>query len=305
MQGKIVKTFGRYYTVQTGDMQINSVLRGRIKQDARLKSYSEPVCVGDVVDYEPDAQGLGIISYVHKRKNTFTRKDKTGSKEDLIAANIDQIVVVQAFAEPKFNLRFVDRILVRGAKERAPCLLCLNKQDLSVPEDLDYVLSYYKGVDLTTMPVCALTGAGCGELADALVGKTTLFIGSSGVGKSALLNKLFGQTLKTGAISQSTGKGRHTTTNAEMIIAEGETCVIDTPGLKEFGLADIAAEDLAGYFFDFYPYAAECRFSHCTHDHEPDCAVQKAADAGEISVGRYKSYLNILASLKEYKAFMY
>ena len=306
MEGKIIRAFGRYYTVSGGGAEMNGVLRGKIKSDPRLRSFSEPAAVGDDVDYTVDAEGLAVIENVHERRNVFTRKDRSSSKEDLIAANIDQLFVVQAFREPKFNLRFADRLIVRAEKEGLPAVLCINKADLSLPEDIEYIQSYYKSSSVKFESVSAASGYGLAKLLELCAGKTTLFAGYSGVGKSSILNKLFpGIELKTSEVSESTGKGRHTTTNVRLITVGENTSVIDTPGMREFGLLDIQPENLSGYFSDMREYDGFCRFAGCTHDHEPGCRVKEAVESGEIHFGRYESYINILYSIKEYYANMY
>ncbi|MCL2026551.1 MAG: ribosome small subunit-dependent GTPase A, partial [Leptospirales bacterium] len=235
MTGKIIRAFGRYYTVSDGKTEINGVLRGKIKNDPRLKSFSEPAAVGDNVDYTVNAEGLAVIEQVHERKNVFTRKDRSSSKEDLIAANISQLFVVQAFREPRFNLRFADRLLVRAEKENLQAVLCLNKADLSLPEDIEYIRDYYEASGVKFVSVSAISGYGRDELLELCAGKITLFAGYSGVGKSSLLNMLFpGIELKTSEVSESTGKGRHTTTNVRLIAIGENTSVIDTPGMREF-----------------------------------------------------------------------
>jgi len=306
MTGKIIRAFGRYYTVSDGVAEMNGVLRGKIKSDPRLKNFSEPAAVGDDVDYTVDAEGLAVIERIHERRNVFTRKDRGNSKEDLIAANIDQLFVVQAFREPKFNLRFADRLLVRAGKENLPAVLCLNKADLSLPGDVDYIRNYYEASGVKFVNVSALSGYGRDELLELCAGKTTLFAGYSGVGKSSILNMLFpGIELKTSEVSESTGKGRHTTTNVRLIAMRENTSVIDTPGMREFGLLDIEPENLSGYFPDMSRHEGLCRFAVCTHDHEPGCRVKEAVENGEIHFGRYESYINILYSIKEYYANMY
>ena len=306
MAGKIIRAFGRYYAVSDGGVEINGVLRGKIKSDPRLRSFSEPAAVGDDVDYTVNVEGLAVIERVHERRNVFTRKDRSSSKEDLIAANIDQLFVVQAYREPKFNLRFADRLLVRAEKENLQAVLCLNKADLSLPEDIEYIRNYYEASDVKFVSASAISGYGREELLKLCAGKTTLFAGYSGVGKSSLLNMLFpGIELKTSEVSESTGKGRHTTTNVRLLAVGESTFVIDTPGMREFGLLDIEPENLSGYFPEMREIEGFCKFAPCTHDHEPGCRIKEAVESGEIHFGRYESYINILYSIKEYYANMY
>jgi len=306
MDGLLVNCFGRYYTVFHEGKRINCVLRGRIKKDKRLKIYSEPVATGDIVDFEINEDGSGVINDIHPRENVFSRKDRGRQKEDIIASNLDQIVIVQSFYNPRLNLRFVDRLLVRGKKEGIPVLLCVNKLDLAEKEDLDYVDSYYRNADIRIHMTSAETGEGVEEFKELTIGQLSVFTGSSGVGKTSLLNRLYpGLNLRTSEVSESSGKGRHTTTNVSMMILDDGTRIIDTPGVREFGLMDIEPHFLGTYFADFQKHSQMCNFRPCTHDHEPGCEVKRQVEEGNISEDRYVSYLNILYSLKEYYDNMY
>ncbi len=301
MRGTVVKVFGKYYIVESGGRKITSTLRGRLRKDPRLEKYSEPVVVGDHVEFELDSDGEGAIGEVLERRNVFTRKFKNSKRDDLISANIDRIVVIQCFGTPRLNPRFVDRLLVRGIKEGIPLLLCVNKLDLAENGDIAALGSYYRGYDLSLAMVSAMNGDGIDRLKEELAGRLSIMIGNSGVGKTSLLNAMYPDLeLRTTEVSTSTGKGRHTTTNVEMFRLEGDTAIIDTPGLREFGLVDIEPPELGNYFMEFSSHADRCGFSPCTHDHEPECEIKKRVERGEISKERYVSYLNILASLREY-----
>jgi len=300
MTGTVIKVFGKFFTIEFNGQRYSSVLRGKMRRDKQLDIYSEAVAVGDVVEFKLVDEGTGAIEQVYKRKNVFTRKYKGGDRQDLIASNLDQLVVIQSFNKPRLNQRFVDRLLVRGNKEGIPQLLCVNKLDLAGDDDRKEIYSYYKGYDLDIIMVSAKTGERLEELKSRLSGKLSILIGNSGVGKTSILNSLYpGLDLETREISESTGKGRHTTTNVEMLCLEQNTRIVDTPGLREFGLADIEPHELGVYFMEFNRYAGYCGFSPCTHDHEPDCEVKRQVAEGSISEERYISYLNILYSLKE------
>jgi ribosome biogenesis GTPase len=306
MTGRVIKAFGRYYTIRDGGRDITSVLRGRIKRDERLRSFSEPVAVGDIVDYHAGDDGSGVIERIHERRNVFTRKDRSSRREDLIAANIDQILVIQSFREPAFNLRFVDRILVRGEKEGIPVVLCLNKTDLAGEEDHAFVEQYYRSADISIVKVSALKKEGLEALKDIIRGRISILVGYSGVGKSSILNSIQpGLSLRISHVSESTRKGRHTTTNVEYVDIDENTALIDTPGVREFGLLDIEPAALCAFFTDFRQYNGQCRFSPCSHDHEPGCMVKRQVEEGGISPDRYESYLNILYSIREYYDNMY
>ncbi|MBN2158489.1 MAG: ribosome small subunit-dependent GTPase A [Spirochaetes bacterium] len=306
MTGTVVKCFGKYYTVENNGRRINCTLRGKLRNDPRLEKYSEPVAVGDVVDFEEDGKGGGAIEAVSDRANAFTRRFKDSGRDDIIAANLDRIVAIQCFGKPKLNLRFVDRLLVRGVKEGVETLLCVNKLDLAGHDDAGRVRDYYHGYDLSILFVSAKTGKGIKAFKKELAGKMSILIGNSGVGKTSILNSMYpGLGLRTSEVSGSTGKGRHATTNVEMLSMEGGARIIDTPGLREFGLMDIEPEELGIHFMEFGRYAGGCAFSPCTHDHEPGCEIKKLVENGSISEDRYVSYLNILATLKEYRENRY
>jgi len=301
MIATVIKIYGKYYTIEGQGKRINCTLRGRLRKDKRLEKYSEPVAVGDRVLFESDGENGGVIEAVLDRKNVFTRRFKDSDRDDLIAANLDRIVVIQCFGKPRLNLRFVDRLIVRGVREEIPVLLCINKQDLARQDEIDAIKAYYHGFDLDIMQVSAMSGEGIDELKTALAGRQSILIGNSGVGKTSIINRMYGDLdLKTSEVSSSTGKGRHTTTNVSMITLGDDTRIIDTPGLREFGLMDIEPEELGIYFMEFGRYADKCSFSPCTHDHEPGCNVKKQVEKGNISEERYVSYLNILATLQEY-----
>ena len=306
MTGIVVRVFGRYYTVKQNNIEYMSVLRGRIKKDPDLRNFSNPVAVGDVVNFSIDRDGLGIIESLVERKNYFSRKDKLKGKEDLIAANLDQVIAVQSFSTPRLNLRFVDRILVRGISAGVKVVLCMNKLDLADIDEPGYIKTYYKNSGLEFIFVSALTGEGLDDFRDMISGRRSLLIGSSGVGKSSLLNRVFpGLNIKTTEVSESTGKGKHTTTNVQMEEIDGSTELIDTPGVREFGIMHIEPHMLGYYFKDFSEASEKCRFRPCSHDHEPDCEVKRLVELGEIHQDRYVSYLNILYSLRENIENMY
>ncbi len=302
VQGVVVKIFGLYYTVQFEDVKINCVLRGKIRQNKELMQYSNPVAVGDAVKCELNDGGGCVIDDVIPRKNIFSRKEKgKNKKEDVIASNLDMIVVVQSFKNPRINLRFVDRLSVRAGREGIPVLLCVNKSDLADRDSLRYVKDYYAGTDIEICFASALTGKGMKRLKGLLAGKLSLFVGSSGVGKTSILNYICPDLkLRVSEVSQSTNKGRHTTSNVEMVNISGGTYIIDTPGVREFGLMDIEPHMLDGYFYEFGRINAGCGFRQCTHNHEPDCEIKRNVENGKISEDRYISYLNILESLREY-----
>ncbi len=299
MKGRIIKVFGQIYTVEYDGKSYNCVLRGKFRRDKRLESFSGPAVTGDIVDFDFDDNNEGIIETVHERRNIFSRKEHGSRKEDIIASNLDLIVVIQSFKNPRLNLRFVDRLLIRGEKEKIPVLLCANKSDLAAKKDIQYVDTYYAGTGISVIKTSVVKGRGFDVLLDFLADRISIFTGNSGVGKSSIINLIMPETgLRITPVSESTGKGKHTTTNVEMV-SSGAMRIIDTPGLREFGLPDIDPPSLGYYFTEFRKYAESCNFRACTHDHEPGCEVKKQVEAGNINHDRYISYLNIYNSLKE------
>ena len=308
--GVVSQGFGRFYTVVFEGRNYNSVLRGKLRVNGTWKGYSNHVAVGDIVAFVPCDDGSGTIIDVIERKNAFTRKDKKdrgdGRRQDIIAANIDLILVVQSFYDPHLNLRFVDRIAVRGAVENIPTVLCVNKLDLSTEEYLTYVHEYYEGSGMEILFTSTVTAQGIKELKTRLAGNRAIVVGYSGVGKSSLLNALYPDVVvATSPVSEKTGKGCHTTTNVRLVQYPDGTELIDTPGVREFGLMDLEPHMFGKYFHEFGELGTKCRFSPCTHDHEPGCEVKRLVDEGVISEGRYVSYINILTSIKEYRDRIY
>lgn len=301
--GIITKVFGLYYTVKQNNKFINCVLRGKIRRNKETKIYSNPAAVGDRVNFLINDDGTGVIDSILKRKNFFSRKEKgKNKKEDIIACNIDLITIIQSFKSPRLNLRFVDRLIIRSEKEKVPVLLCVNKLDIAEKDMIEYLQEYYQNANIDICLTSILTGEGINSLKNYLHNKITLFVGNSGVGKTSILNSLHPElNLRTSEISAKTNKGRHTTANVEMIdLPDDSITIIDTPGVREFGLMDIEPHMLGLYFNEFNPYLDKCIFNPCTHDHEPGCEVKKQVDIGAIFKDRYISYLNILNSLKEY-----
>ncbi len=300
--GIVTKVFGLYYTVKINNRYFTCVLRGKIRQSEERQIYSDPIAVGDNVSVSLNEDGSGVINEILKRKNIFSRKEKGKNKrEDIIAANLDLVVIIQSFKSPDLNLRFVDRLIVRSAMDNIQVLLCVNKSDLAEKKTIEYLKGYYKNANVDLYITNTITGEGIMKLSVKLSNNTSLFVGSSGVGKTSILNCLNPDLhLRISEVSMSTNKGKHTTSNVEMIHLPDNTAIIDTPGVREFGLMDIEPHMLGFYFNDFNKYTGKCAFNPCSHDHEPDCEVKRHVDCGDIFRDRYQSYLNMLNSLREY-----
>ena len=301
--GLVLKSTGSWYEVLADGVRYQCRIRGKL----RLKGVrsTNPVVVGDWVKFEADEQGGYVISAIEPRHNYIIRRASNLSKEShIIAANIDQALLVVTLFSPETALEFVDRFLVTCEAYKVPVTILLAKIDLARqhPEAVEEFYSIYQKAGYRIVEVSATEGEGVDEVRELLRGKTTLLSGNSGVGKSTLVAAVEqGLDIKTGEISQSHHKGKHTTTFSTMYpLAEGGY-IIDTPGIKGFGLIDIDDAELAHYFPEMMRYLPDCRFYNCSHTHEPGCAVVEAVKSGEIAYPRYESYLKIMDEDDKYR----
>ena len=259
---------------------------------------TNPVVVGDRVDYGTEKDGTGIITHIETRKNYIERKSTNLSKiRHLIAANIDLAFLLVTLREPRTSLGFIDRFLVAAEGFRIPVCLVFNKMDLYSEAELSVVeelSALYSHIGYGVLRTSVVSGMGIDKLREMIHGKVCLFSGHSGTGKSAIISAIDPTlNLRTGDISKVHNKGKHTTTSAEMFpLAEGY--MIDTPGIKEFGLIQYSKEEVRDYFPEIRAYNNRCKFDDCSHTHEPGCLVQKAVESGEIAPSRYLNYIAIL-----------
>ena len=297
----VVRATGSWYDVLHDGETVRCRIRGRL----RLKGVrpSNPVVVGDEVACEADEGGDYVIADILPRRNYVIRRASNLSKEShIIAANVDQALLMASLRSPETPTEFVDRFLVPCEAYKVPVTILLSKLDLQDAEAVAEFRAVYEGAGYRVLEVSVREGRGVEEVRELLAGRTTLVSGNSGVGKSTLLQAIDPSLdIRTGEISESHHKGRHTTTFSTMYPLAGGGAVIDTPGIKGFGLIDIDEAELWHYFPEMMRVAPACRFYNCTHTHEPGCAVTEAVKAGEIAWPRYESYLKIRDEDEKYR----
>lgn len=302
-EGIVVRATGSWYEVLCGQRRLQCRIRGKL----RLKGIrsTSPVVVGDAVRCEMDVDGSYVISAIEQRRNYIIRRASNLSKEShIIAANIDQAMLVVTLFSPETAVEFIDRFLITCEAYKIPVTILLAKIDLARqrPELIEEFRSTYERAGYPIVEISATEGEGVEHVKELLKGKTTLLSGNSGVGKSTLVQAVEpGLDIRTGEISQSHNKGKHTTTFSTMYPLSEGGFIIDTPGIKGFGLIDIQEAELAHYFPEMMRYLPECRFYNCLHTHEPHCAVVEAVKRGEVAYSRYESYLKIMDDDEKYR----
>lgn len=298
-EGIVIRTTGSHYTVRTKD---NSFYECCIRGNFRMKGIksTNPIAVGDIVGFDmPTSVSEGIITKIYDRRNCLVRRATNLSKRSqIIAANVDQAFLIATIVLPRTSTGFIDRFLVTTEAHQIPTTIIFNKIDLydeSLREYADNMMGIYTKVGYNCVEVSAKRGDNIELLRQMMKDKTTLLSGHSGVGKSALINAIDSNLdLKTGIISSVHYKGMHTTTFAEMFALDFGGDIIDTPGIKEFGMFDFKREEVGLYYPEMKSRLKDCKFYNCTHEHEPHCAIIKAVEDGEISIERYTNYINIM-----------
>ena len=292
--GVVTAVFGPLVRVQVGETALVVSFRRTLRWADGI--VDRRLVVGDRVALEGKPPDL-VVTAVEPRRTTLTRRSPGERRSRVIAANVDQAVIVMAAASPEPNPRLLDRFLVACHHAAIEPVICINKVDQGTA-GIDAWIGDYQDAGYELLLASARTSRGVGCLTRRVVGRTTLFCGPSGVGKSALLNAIHpGYRLRENSISEATGKGRHTTTTAQLLPLPGSGFVVDTPGVREFGFWDLAPTELQAHFPEIARTAAGCAFADCTHDHEAECAVRNAVQAGTLSARRYSSFLKLRQEL--------
>ena len=297
MTGTVIKSTGSRYLVKAGGKLQQCVLKGKIRMEGR--KTTNPIAVGDIVDFDFEDNDEAIIKKIHPRKNYIIRKSINLSKQaQIIASNLDQAVLIATLVAPRTSLGFIDRFLVTAEAYRIPARIIFNKTDLlddNGREIQKEIISIYEKIGYECFEISSYDVNQVNELKQLFRNKTTLIAGHSGVGKSTFINAIQpGLNLKTGDISAAHTKGMHTTTFAELHELAFGGSIIDSPGIKELGLVEMKKEEVGHYFPEIRERMNDCKFNNCLHVNEPKCAVLKAVENGEISHERYVSYLGIL-----------
>ena len=305
MKGFVIKNTGSWYSVKTDD---GKVVECKIKGNFRLKGIrsTNPVAVGDHVEIALNQEGTAFITHIDERRNYIIRKSQNLSKQShIIAANVDQAFLIVTVNYPQTSTTFIDRFLASAEAYSVPVVLVFNKRDILSDDERHYqqsMVHLYETIGYECREISAATGEGVEGLHKLLKGKITLLSGNSGVGKSTLINQILPEAnLRTAEISDAHNTGMHTTTFSEMLELPEGGYIIDTPGIKGFATFDMEPEELTSYFREIFHFSKDCKFSNCTHTHEPGCAVLKAIDDHYIAQSRYQSYLNMLEDKDENK----
>ncbi|MEA4985200.1 Small ribosomal subunit biogenesis GTPase RsgA [bioreactor metagenome] len=302
MKGLVIKNTGSWYQVRTDQEEI---FECKIKGNLRLKDIksTNPIAVGDFVEFTAIEEKVGLISGIYDRKNYIIRRSSNLSKQShILAANLDLVVLVITIRYPETSTIFIDRFIASAEAYNVPACILINKIDLYTEDEMQYaeaLKTLYESIGYPVFMLSALKPDTFDTFKQFLTGKTILISGNSGVGKSTLINAILPESLaKTGEISSYHNKGTHTTTFSQLYQLENGAKLIDTPGIKGFGTVDMEIDEISHYFKEIFKTSKKCRFTNCTHVHEPGCAVLSAVENHQISLSRYQSYLSILSDFE-------
>lgn len=302
MKGLVIKNTGSWYQVRTDQEE---TFECKIKGNLRLKDIksTNPIAVGDFVEFSAIEEKVGLISAIYDRKNYIIRRSSNLSKQShILAANLDLVVLVITIRYPETSTVFIDRFIASAEAYNVPACILINKTDLYTEDEMQYakaLKTLYESIGYPVFMLSAIKPDTFDTFKQFLTGKTILISGNSGVGKSTLINAILPESLaKTGEISSYHNKGTHTTTFSQLYQLENGAQLIDTPGIKGFGTVDMEVDEISHYFKEIFKTSKKCRFTNCTHVHEPGCAVLTAVENHQISLSRYQSYLSILSDFK-------
>jgi ribosome biogenesis GTPase / thiamine phosphate phosphatase len=307
MQGIVYRSTGSWYNVKDGKGKVwNARMKGVFKLDNITST--NPIAVGDIVDFELENENESTVTItkIHDRNNYINRQSpRVKSQHHIVAANVDQSLMIATLKEPRTSQGFIDRFLVACEMYHVPAIVVFNKLDLYKDKELEkfeHLKEVYEAIGYRVIGMSLKKGEGVEAIEEVLKDKTSLISGHSGVGKSTFINHVLpGKAIRTQDVSGWSGKGQHTTTFAEMYDLPFGGRIIDTPGMKEFGLVDIEKSEVSGYFPEMRERLNDCQFNNCMHMNEPECAIKEAVMNGEIDEDRYVSYYNIVESIEENK----
>ncbi len=293
LQGRVLSIHGLTSQVRADDGRLFHCATRRVLKNLST-DQRHVVAAGDMVWFRPEGEASGLIERIEPRRSVLCRTSR--KRQHVLVANVDQVLIVASAAEPNLKPNLIDRMLVESERTRVRPVICINKIDLIEPADLQPLAGVYGQMGYEVLLVSVTQSIGIDRLRRMIAGKASVVAGQSGVGKSSILNAIeSGLELAVSAVSQENQKGRHTTTAARLIPLQMGGYVVDTPGIRQFELWDVIAEEVSGYYRDLRPYISQCRFQDCTHTHEAHCAVKDAVADGRLDVRRYESYCHLFA----------